>query len=72
MSIANQELKQLPLSGRIQLVEDLWDTIAEDAPYPRLPPEQLAELDRRLDALEINPKAGTAWEIARNRILANL
>jgi len=72
MSITIQDLRQLPVSDRIQLVEDLWDTIAEDAPGIGLTPEHIAELDRRLDALEARPKAGTPWEIARRRILASL
>ncbi len=72
MSAAIQDLKRLPLSERIQLVEDLWDSIAEDSPAMGLTPEHIAELDRRLDALQAQPKDGTPWEIARERILASL
>ena len=72
MSTAIQDLRQLPVSERIQLVEDLWDTIAEDSSAMGLTPEHIAELDRRLDALEAQPTAGTPWEIARARILASL
>lgn len=72
MSIAIQDLKQLPVAERIQLVEDLWDTIVDDSPGIGMTPAQIAELDRRLDALEANPTAGTAWETARARILASL
>jgi len=72
VSTAIQDLRQLPVSERIQLVEDLWDTIAEDSPVIGLTPEHIAELDRRLDALEAQPTAGTPWEIARERILASL
>jgi len=69
---AIHDLRQLPVSERIQLVEDLWDTIAEDSPVLGLSPEHIAELDRRLDALEAQPAAGTPWEISRERILASL
>ena len=72
MSGAIQDLKRLSLSERIQLVEDLWDSIAEDSPGIGLTPEHIAELDRRLDALEAQPQTGTPWEIARERILASL
>ena len=72
MSAAIQDLKRLPLSERIQLVEDLWDSIAEDSPAIGLTPEHVAELDRRLDALEAQPNGGTPWEIVRERILASL
>jgi len=48
--IAN--LRKLPISERIQLVEDLWDSIAADqAALPLTEPQQ-TELDRRLDAYE--------------------
>ncbi|MHB8549304.1 MAG: addiction module protein [Thermoplasmataceae archaeon] len=49
---------QLPLDERIRLVEDLWDSIAADQQALRLTPEQKAELDRRLDAYEIDQNPG--------------
>ncbi len=67
-----QDLRRLPIPQRIQLVEDLWDSIAEEAPAIHLSNEQIAELDRRLDALEAQPESGTPWHIARKRILASL
>ncbi len=72
MGATIEDLKRLPVSVRIQLVEDLWDSIAEDPQALGLTPEHIAELDRRLDALEAQPRAGTAWEVARERILASL
>lgn len=67
-----QELRQLPIPERIQLVKELWDSIAEESPAIDLSREQIAELDRRLDALEAQPDSGTPWHIARERILASL
>ncbi|HEX8280504.1 MAG TPA: addiction module protein [Chthoniobacterales bacterium] len=72
MSQSLQDLRRLPIQQRIQLVEDLWDSIAEDAAAIHLSNEQIAELDRRLDALEAQPESGTPWHIARERILASL
>jgi putative addiction module component (TIGR02574 family) len=72
MSTAIQDFKLLPVSERIQIVEDLWDTIAEDSDPIGLTPAHIAELDRRLDALEAQPEVGTPWNIARERILASL
>lgn len=69
MSPAIQDLKKLPILERIQLVEDLWDTIAEESLLVDLTPEHRAELDQRLDAVEADPAAGTAWEVVRGRIL---
>jgi putative addiction module component (TIGR02574 family) len=65
-------LRQLPIVERLQLVEDLWDTIAEEAPDQAIPlsPELAAELDRRLAEHEANPTAGRPWAEVRADILA--
>lgn len=55
-------LRKLPLDERIQLVEDLWDSIAEDQNALPLTPEQRAELDRRLDAYEADGDPGRPAE----------
>ena len=72
MKASIQELRRLPIPERIQLVKELWDGIAEEAPAIDLSAEQVAELDRRLDALEAQPEGGTPWHIARERTLASL
>lgn len=72
VSASIHELRQLPIAERIRLVEELWDSIADESPAVGLTQEQIAELDRRLDALEAQPQSGTPWHIARERILASL
>jgi putative addiction module component (TIGR02574 family) len=52
-------------------MEELRDSIAAESPAIDLSKEQIAELDRRLDALEAQPESGTPWHIARERILAS-
>ena len=48
--IAN--LNALPIVEKIQLVEDLWDSIAADQASLPLTAEQRGELDKRLDSYE--------------------
>lgn len=72
MNASMKELRRLPIAERIQLVKELWDSIAEEAPAIDLSKEQIVELDRRLAALEAQPESGTPWHIARERILASL
>lgn len=72
MKASIQELRQLPIPERIQLVTELWDSIADESPAIDLSAEQIAELDRRLNELEAQPESGTPWHIARERILASL
>jgi len=48
-----EDVKKMPISERIQLVEDIWDTIAtvpsESQGTLKLSKTELAELDRRLE-----------------------
>lgn len=54
----NAKLRELPVEERIKLVEDLWDSIAEDRKALPVTPEQKAELDRRLKAYEVDRNRG--------------
>ena len=51
-------LKKLPVEERIRIVEELWDSIASDQKALPLTIEQVAELDRRLDAFESDGNPG--------------
>ena len=73
MNTALKTLQQLPVVERLQAVEDLWDSIAEDSQQPLgLSVEQRVELDERLDDMEVNPHDNLPWEPVRARILAGL
>ena len=54
----NSKLKSLPISEKIQLVEDLWDSIASEQEAVILTPEQKSELDDRLDSFDIDGNIG--------------
>jgi putative addiction module component (TIGR02574 family) len=54
----NAKLRELPVEDRIKLVEDLWDSIAADRKALPVTAEQKAELDRRLDAYELDQNSG--------------
>ncbi|MDB4874440.1 MAG: putative addiction module component, family [Gemmatimonadetes bacterium] len=66
------QLKQLPVTERLQLVEDLWDSIADEAPDAAFPvsPELAAELTQRLAEHRANPDAARPWTDVRAEILA--
>ncbi len=55
-------VKRLPLAERIELVEALWESIAQEGYEPPLTPAQAAELDRRLEAHRRNPNDVVSWE----------
>ena len=54
----NAKLQDLPVEERIRIVEDLWDSIAADQKTLPLTADQKAELDRRLDAYEVDKNRG--------------
>jgi putative addiction module component (TIGR02574 family) len=66
--ITISDLLELSMSERIQLVEDLWDSIATVPEAVSLTEAQKEELDRRLDAYHKNPDAGSPWESVKERI----
>ena len=59
----NPTLRDLPVGQRMQLVEELWDSIAADQKALPLTDEQRAELDRRLDAYEADGERGRSAEL---------
>ncbi|MBB4634319.1 addiction module protein [Longimicrobium terrae] len=61
---------ELSMAERIQLVEEIWDSIAADADNLSLTGEQREELDRRLDAQAANPGVGRPWQEVVARLLA--
>jgi putative addiction module component (TIGR02574 family) len=64
-----KQAAKLPLSDRFKLVEDIWDSIADEPdPFP-LTEEQKCELDKRLARMKKNPKRALPWAEARRRIL---
>jgi putative addiction module component (TIGR02574 family) len=58
----------LSIPERIQLVEDIWDTIVEFPEEVGLTDELKKELDYRLEAYHQNPDEGSPWGLLRERI----
>jgi putative addiction module component (TIGR02574 family) len=65
------DFSKLSVAERIQLAEDLWDSIPETADIP-LTEAQKAELDLRLEDPEQDPDAGEPWEVVRPRLYRRL
>ena len=66
--LAKEDILNMSISERIQLVEDIWDSIAEIPEAVSLRDTQKRELDRRLDSYHKNPNVGSPWEEVRKRI----
>lgn len=63
------EITQLSAAERIQLVEDIWDTIVAEPEAVALTEAQIQELDLRLDDYHANPQAGASWQEVQQRVL---
>lgn len=62
------EIRHLSVEDRVQLAEEIWNSIAEDEDE-QLTPEQIAEVRRRFRAARVNPLRGSSWMQAKERIL---
>ena len=65
-------LDRLGVEERLQLVQDLWDSIAADIEKEPLSEAQRQEVDRRWAAHRANPCAAIPWEQVEAEALARL
>ena len=66
------QLRELSVAERIQLVEDLWDTVAADSQPVQLTGPMIQELDQRINRYEVQPNEGIAWSSLKARIQSSL
>ncbi len=67
-----EEAKKRPFAEKMQLVEDLWDAIAEEAAQQRLSDAQRQLLETRLRESDAHPEDGKPWEAVRAEIERSL
>lgn len=65
------DILSLSVAERIQLVEDIWDSVATESDAVELTSAQRAELDRRLADLDADPNSGQPWEEVKARLLGS-
>jgi putative addiction module component (TIGR02574 family) len=68
MSKRGLDIASLTPEERLDLLEDLWDSLAATPEAIPLSGAQLAELDRRLDDLEHEGPVGIPWDEVLGRI----
>ena len=62
------EIQQLSVSERVQLAEQIWDSIVETPDALPIPESQIHELDRRLKLHNENPETAQPWSTIRSRL----
>jgi len=66
--LAAKDILDLSISERIQLAQDIWDSVAQVPESLTLTDKEISEIDRRLDLYHKDPNAGSPWSIVRDRI----
>ena len=62
------DVLELPVTERLQLVEDIWDTIASNPESLAITDADRELIDERLEACRTNPAAVATAEEVLNRI----
>jgi putative addiction module component (TIGR02574 family) len=68
MSTQLSDILQLTIAERIQLAEDIWDSVAAFPEAIPLTDAQKEELDRRLRSYAQNPSEGISWDELKDRL----
>jgi putative addiction module component (TIGR02574 family) len=69
MSTSKTDFLKLSVAERLELVGDIWDSIAADGPEAvELTEAQRQELQRRLAAHDADPESGVPWRHVRDEL----
>ena len=70
MKVSAADTLDLPIPDRIQLVAEIWDSIAECPEQIELTEATRELLRKRLKAHRADPTAGSPWAEVKKRILS--
>ena len=62
------QLFSLSADQRLQLAEDLWDSVASEMNASPLPEAQRQVIEQRLAAYEADGQAGDTWDRVKRRV----
>ncbi|MEM8718849.1 MAG: addiction module protein [Cyanobacteria bacterium P01_G01_bin.39] len=65
------EILKLNIAERIQLVEDIWDSISNTTQEIDLTAARKTELDSRLEVFQENTESGSTWDQVKQRLQNN-
>ena len=72
MTIPAIDIEKLAPEERLQLIEDLWESLRSQPETVRLTSAQRAELDRRLDEFDRGEAQVISWDEVKRRIRSRL
>ena len=56
------DIQSLSVDERLEVIEEIWDSLDDDPSPPMISDELKVELERRLAAHRLNPDEGFTWE----------
>ena len=62
------DIRKLSIEERIQLVGEIWDSIADEEGLFELTEAQREEIERRMNSYRDGHDHGIPWEVVKNRI----
>jgi putative addiction module component (TIGR02574 family) len=65
-----EAIRELSVSDRLALVEEIWESISDDPTMVPVSEAQLAEARRRLAEHEADPTTAVPWDEAEKRLRA--
>ena len=68
VKIDMEAIKRLSIPERVQLVQDIWDTLQPTVEQLPLTEEQKAVVDRRLEEHRRDPSSAVPWEEVKARL----
>ncbi len=68
MSTPVAEILEMSVADRLQIVGDIWDSIAADSKNLVITDELRRELDQRLEAYKKDPDTGVSWDELEDRL----
>jgi len=68
MSISIEEILNLSVKKRLEVIEEIWESITSDEEAIPLTSAQRRELDRRKREHRADPSAATSWAEVRDRL----
>ena len=63
------DIQSLNTQERIQLAEQLWDSVRDKSDEIEVTPEQIKLLENRLEELEADGDLGDSWQNVKARVV---
>ena len=68
MSVALDEIRRMSVAERLQLLEEIWETLREEQETLPLSEAQAREIDRRLETYRRHGDRGITWDELDRRL----